>query len=291
MTVARRQYAIRSGGEEVELYEPPSRRTIARLSARRPSALAISRESGWRGETLEFLERLPFVRELTVVDLRINDVSGVGRLTKLKRLRLFTYATGPLDLSGLRALEEAAIVWNHRFAGLSGCGALKKLHVERLTAAAMPELATLRRLMNLDIMHTLAPDFRPVWALHRLKKLRIALAPYLTDREFRGVSKLLLLKQLILQTCRRITTLAPLAKCSRLQKVVIEDCGEIASLGPLKSLQQLRELALPGTTNVRDGDLSIVTGLPRLVSFAGARRRHYRPSVREIEEVVRRRGR
>jgi hypothetical protein len=290
MTVARRQYAIRSGGEEVELYEPPSRRTLARLSARRPSALAISRESGWRGETLEFLERLPFLRELTVVDLRINDVSGVGRLTKLKRWRLFTYATGPLDLSGLRTLEEAAITWNRRFAGLSGCVALKKLHIERLTVASMPELATLRRLVNLDIMHSLAPDFRPVWALHRLQKLRIALAPYLTDRDFRGVSKLSLLNQLILQTCRRITTLAPLAKCPKLQKVVIEDCGEVVSLRPLASLKQLRELALPGTTNVSDGDLSIVLDLPRLVSFAAARRRHYHPSVPEIEELVRRRG-
>jgi hypothetical protein len=285
----RKSYSIHAvdGILEATVHQPLSDVEVMGIQKERPMRLRIAGQSGWTGKNLEFLRGLPFIKELIVVELRhLDDVSAIQHLRSLRLLRLFTYAKGPFDMSSLASLREASLIWNRRFSGISGCTRLQHLHVEKLTQEGMEELVALRSLKNLDFMDTRVRSVGAVWKLRQLEKLRIALAPYLTDAQFSGVSRLRGLHQLVLQTCRRLTTLSPIGKCVRLRKLVVEDCGAVESLKPLAALKDLRELYMPGTTDVTDGDLSVVLALPRLTAFAAANRQHYVPPTREVATAI-----
>jgi hypothetical protein len=69
------------------------------------------------------------------------------------------------------------------------------------------------------------------------------------------------------------------------------ECGDIQSLGPLAHPSRLRLLYLYGTTRIRDGAL---TPWPRCCAWGDFRmqsRREYRPSVRELQDLLAQRHR
>ncbi len=287
-----RKYSLNSvdGGMNAVLSGPLVGESLSELKLLRPRRITIASETGWAGKSLDFLSEFSFLEELVIVDrAQIDDVSAIATLRSLRMLRLFTYAKGALDLSGLASLQEANIIWNPKFCGLGGCASLIKLHIEKLRQPAADELGSLQRLQSLDIMDTRIQCFDAIWELQGLESLRIALAPHLTNKEFRGIGRMRSLRQLVLQNCRQIDNIDNIAKCQSLIKLVVEDCSSIASIRPLAGLLRLQELKLPGNTNVQDGDLSVATELPELAVFSAANRRHYNPGVRDIVHQLERR--
>lgn len=83
-------------------------------------------------------------------------------------------------------------------------------------------------------------------------------------------------------TCRQL--------CASLQFFDLSEGPEIPSVAPLSSLVNVERLYLYDSTRVTDGDLSPIAGLPKLKDFRMQNRRGYSPSVKEIQEMIARRG-
>jgi hypothetical protein len=98
------------------------------------------------------------------------------------------------------------------------------------------------------------------------------------------------LETLQLSSCRRVTDITPVAACSALRFFELSEGAELPTVAPLSGLRELERLYLYGSTKVGDGDLKPIAQLPRLRDFRMQSRRSYRPSVREIQDAIARRG-
>jgi hypothetical protein len=63
----------------------------------------------------------------------------------------------------------------------------------------------------------------------------------------------------------------------------LSECGDLPSLVPLRGLTSIEVLLMFGTTKIVDGDLTPIADLRRLRELRMQSRRHYRPSVAEIQ--------
>ena len=95
-----------------------------------------------------------------------------------------------------------------------------------------------------------------------------------------------MLTSLQLPACKRITDIGPVAACPSLRFFDLSEGGEIATAEPLRGLVQLERLYLYGSTQVADGNLTPIAGLQKLTDFRMMNRRHYAPSVPEIQGVI-----
>ena len=98
------------------------------------------------------------------------------------------------------------------------------------------------------------------------------------------------LQVLQLQSCKKVTDIKPVGSCAALQFFDLSEGGEIPSVGPLTDLVALERLYLYESTKVTDGDLSPIARLPKLKDFRMRNRRAYKPSVKEIQDVIARRS-
>ncbi|HEY6077766.1 MAG TPA: hypothetical protein VIW29_03140, partial [Polyangiaceae bacterium] len=90
-----------------------------------------------------------------------------------------------------------------------------------------------------------------------------------------GIEALTQLRQLEVNSCRRIERLEPLSGLRQLRELQLCNDGRIASLAPLLGLKHLSVFLFYESTDVADGDLSVLKKLPELEHVVFMDRRHY----------------
>jgi internalin A len=76
-------------------------------------------------------------------------------------------------------------------------------------------------------------------------------------------------------TCRKIRVIDEVSSLAKLREFYLDNVGDIQSLKPLAQLSQLHRVTFVESTNILDGDLSPLVGLPNLELVAFQNRRHY----------------
>lgn len=97
------------------------------------------------------------------------------------------------------------------------------------------------------------------------------------------------LTRLDLEKVKALGSLNGVESLSYLRWLGIKNSGSIASLAPIAGLTELEGFYAWESTLVVDGDLEVLCRLPKLKTVALASRRHYRPSVAEVEALLRER--
>ena len=115
------------------------------------------------------------------------------------------------------------------------------------------------------------------------------LATKLSDISALGEGEPLALRKLELTGCRKIQTIDALRVCTNLRELDLSEGGEIATAEPLSGLDKLEYLQMHSSTRIVDGNLRPIADLPNLAELRMRNRRHYKPSVAEIEELIRQR--
>jgi len=101
-----------------------------------------------------------------------------------------------------------------------------------------------------------------------------------------GMNELSSLLELAVENCKRLESIEAVSALTSLRQFKLADCAEIPSLQPLANLSNLERFLAWGTTRIADGDLSVLTRLPRLRQIAMRTRREYHPSVEEVERAL-----
>ncbi len=251
-----------------------SERVLKYLKERDVRELELNSGKGWSGSSLEFLSELPNLRVLEVHDFALQSDRAIHALHKLRELHLFTYCSSELRFENFPFLEECSLEWRPNATSLFGCHGLKAFFVNSYKGRKdLDDFAALQNLERLGILNAPVLGITGIETLKKLQYLRMGNLKRL--RRLRGLQELVHLEELNMNACMTGGAIEEVAALHKLRRLIMIDCDKIASLKPLLALPYLEEVIFPGSTNIVDGNLSVLTDLPCLRKVAFKNRRHY----------------
>lgn len=235
--------------------------------------IELNHAKGWRGAGVDFLDELPQIDALTIIDFSIKDIKEVHTQTHLKYLDLNTYAQTIIDFSKFQILEECAFEWSQKSVSLFDLTGLKRIFINKF-----PEknFEIFSRLTNLTHLSLASPSIVTLKGIERLKKLTF-LGIYEARKlvTIAGIDALQSLDTLEVNGCKQVHDISPLAGLLRLRRLLLCNDGGINTFLPLAEMAELEELLFYESTNVLDGDLSVLTQLRKLRNVTFMDRKHY----------------
>jgi hypothetical protein len=101
-----------------------------------------------------------------------------------------------------------------------------------------------------------------------------------------GLDALEGLERLQIDGCKQFGDLEPIAKCNRLEFLSVANAGSIPSLAPIRRLSNLKHVSFVESTQIEDGDLSMLLELPSLEKVSFQNRRHYSHTREQIWSLL-----
>ena len=222
-----------------------------------------------------FLSELPFLTGLRFC-ARPNDISAINTLTDLKYLDL-GYGPKPnihIDTRKFSALELFYSDWHPNLEPIFDCTSLKDLAIEKFPGKqGSMVFAKLVNLKRLRLSCSGLEEIENLKFMRELDSLELLNMDHL--KSLQGAEHLTALKKLRIDGCKKIGNIEPISSLRSLEFLNVNDCGEIASLAPLKNLVNLETLHFTGNTKISDGDLSVLSILPKLREVLYQKRKTY----------------
>ncbi len=237
--------------------------------------LELNRAKGWIGNDISFVNDLKELLAVDIIKYTISDVSAIHGLSKLRRLKIFTYCKTELDFSCFPELEDISLYWRTKAKSIFDCFSLKRVFIDHYVGKEK-NLTPFSKLKNLEYLSLKTPRINEIGNIEDLINLTF-LGIYNVRKlsSLSGIEKSKNLKVLEIQACRSIRRIDEIAELVNLERLLLCDDGEIENLKPISKLQHLKEFYFYESTNIIDGDLSPVSLLPNLKNVSFQNRRHY----------------
>ncbi len=237
--------------------------------------LELNWAKGFKAENLSLIKNLTELQMLDICDYTIKDVSGIHCLKNLKELHISTHCKTPIDLSNFGRLESLALFWRKGASGFESLKNLKKLFLYKYNPACK-DLSELTALEKLEYLSLKLPAIEAVGNLENLRSLKfLGIYGGTKLQNIDGLTGLENLQTLEIDTCKKIGSINIVGQISSLENLSVSNCGEIESLKPISKLVNLTELRFIESTNITDGDIKIVSNLPKLEKIIFQNRKHY----------------
>jgi Leucine-rich repeat (LRR) protein len=263
-------------GRQATVKTQTSPALIAELKSNELEALYLNDALGWSGD-LSFLSGLPHLKSLRLLALAKESFGGtlepIHSLHELRALEVFTRCRSEIRFAEFPQLQNCGIEWRPNTESIFETHGLKELFINLYPGTTSTPFARLDRLEDLALLGAKLKEIEAFAHLQELKRLRLGDLRGLDS--LTGIETLSGLEELDLNTCRRISSLEPLAGLQNLKRLCLINMGDIASLAPLAHLKNLEAIYFYDSTNIVDGDLSPLEGLPKLRDIAFMPRRHY----------------
>lgn len=254
--------------------------------------ILLSYHDGWRAKNVDFLLNLPFISCVELYgylgsNFEPIDLSAVAQCAWLVKLCIninnnATYLPAFSRLLNLEILE--VFLYRQMFCEDLNNAALRQLHV---TKAFKLSSLNLTRLKHLNYLH-----FRDNKALED-----VAIEPNTDLQGFEACSnrRLRAVEGLseINSNCQIWLGNAHVFELDKLpnnaRSLDLNSMGEIPCLNFLTKLENLEHISIFGTTDILDGDLSVLLSLPKLRSVNMRNRTHYSHKQDEIRAILKHR--
>ncbi|HZR29628.1 MAG TPA: hypothetical protein VFA71_12695 [Terriglobales bacterium] len=270
------RYLLLQGPWEPDITDVMTTFGIRHLRLNRPTERQVE---------INFLRELPFVERLELSALSVADVSPLYDMPNLRRLTVTGFKQ-KVDFTRIPKLEELRLDWHEKsFSSLLKCGQLRILGLGYYTHIDLQQLKNLRFLQELVIGFSRIENLAGVEHLPELGKLS---ADYVKNLEtLEPVAACRKLRSLSIDEAKGLRRIDPVSSLRDLQELCLKRCPEIESLTPIKGLPALEYVGLLETTNIKDGDLSVLLTLPRLKHASFVDRRHYNHKNAEFPKTYR----
>ena len=243
--------------------------------------LELNTAKGWAGKNISFLPELSsFLTAFTIIGLQIDDVKEINSLHNVTYLNIQTYHDTEIDFTQFSKLEVCSIFWNQKLGSIGECITLRDLFIYKFKGTDFSLFSKLKKLERLRIKGAQIDSLKGIDSLKNLKKLEMYLFTKLTSLS--GIESSDNLEMLVVDTCKKIENIKEVSELKKLKVLAINNCGEIESLAPIVGLKKLQQVLFWESTNIKDGELSILKGLPFLEKVAFQNRRHYSHKKEEI---------
>lgn len=236
--------------------------------------IEINYAKGWQGGNIDFLKYFPELRALHLFDVNVDAIEPIHSLNKLLYLKVLHGDNKTIRFNCFPLLEQCAIKWRPKSESLFNCTGIKDLFIDKFKSSDLSlfgELKNLERLTLFNSNSIVNLDF--LSKLGELKALRLARLRKLDSVV--GIASCQKLEAIDIDGCGGFSSLEPLRGLTRLRKIFMENLGPVESLAPIAKLPRLEWLTFCGTTNILDGNISVLTENKTLVELGFGDRRHY----------------
>lgn len=239
------------------------------------------------GADLGFLKDLRDLRGLVLNASDVGDLTSLEVLSHLETLTLNTPKRPRLDLdfASFPRLRRLGVYWNAGFESLLACSALEELYVFDPPDSDLVRFGQLRSLRRLELSE--GRRLKATTGIDQLPQLAVLGLYYQSGLEaLTGLDRAVALRELAIESCKKLSAIDEVSQLEHLVTLKLANCGEIVSLQPLEGLRCLERFFAWESTKVADGDLTVLTRLPRLREVAMMSRRSYHPTVQEVEALL-----
>ena len=222
-----------------------------------------------------------------VVDLHTGvrlDKVDLGRFNRLRSLGVSNQRFDATALVSCKQLEELVFT-GVKLRNSRALRELKKLRVFNLVRTSGYDLDIFESLTNLELLgiyNLKSKDCKFLRSCEKLHSLLLALSPEIETLDGLPSDAI---KELSLRTCKNLRSIEPLKAYASLEKVILESCPKLESLAPLAKARKLRLLELWEQTNVADGKLRALLSNPKLQRFVFKDRKHYDLKMEETRAM------
>ena len=234
--------------------------------------LELNYAKGWSGADYAFLAEWTALEALEITDWNAQDVSAVNALHELRKLKVFTYCKTEIRFADLPRLEECSLEWRPKASSIFDHRGIKKLFVNKCPERDLRRFSTMAQLESLSLASPRLESLEGA-GLPLLTFLGVYAAPRLTS--LRGLETATHLRSLEVNDCRKIGAIEPIGALVGLRNLQLCNDGRIETLAPLAGLKELETFLFYESTDVADGDLTVLKTLPKLHHVVFMDRRHY----------------
>jgi len=235
--------------------------------------LELNIGKGWRGKSIEFLQELPQLKSLTILDETLDLIEPIHCLSELVDLHLSSYSDIPVNFSAFPKLTKCWFEWIKGSDSLFDCTGLKSLGINSYKKKSSEPFSNLDKLEQFSLLNSGVEDLKGVFGLTKLTSIRIARLRKITSLS--GIEALENLEALEISTCKGISSFTEIFSLTKLKTLFLLNTGNIETLHGIEKLTELEEFLFYESTNIVDGDISPLLALKKLKSISFQNRKHY----------------
>lgn len=270
------RYLLLQGAWESSIADVMQRYGITHLRLNTPTERQVS---------IDFLAELTFLQRADLSALSVRDVTPLYSLPKLGRLTI-TGIKQEIDFTRLNKLEELRVDWHAKFfSSLLSCNRLRILGIGNYNSPDLEQLGNLRSLQELVVSLSRIESLAGAEHFPELERLSLDFVKHLESLEPLGACQKL--RDLSIDDAKNLKLIDPVAPLLNLRELCLKRCPEIDSLKPVKGFSALEYVGLLETTNIQDGDLSVLRTLPNLKHASFVDRKHYTDKNADFPKVYR----
>lgn len=225
---------------------------------------------------IDFLKDFGFLKGVDI-GLEHYSIDPIYQCSELEEIQISTGFTGSIDFTRFKQLKSVFIDWeNSGVETLFNCPQLERVSIMKYGGLSLAEFEALPSLRELILYQPKVVSLEGIGSLTRLERFEISTAKKLND--LGDLENLASLQKLFLHGAKNVEDLTPIMYLKNLRILNLDNLGRIPSVMFLETLKNLEEFYMDESTNVEDGDLSVLDHLRKnhkLKRVIFTNRRHY----------------
>ena len=233
------------------------------------------------GTPFDALKRIDFLRDfnfLTGLDIGITDypIDPIYHCPRLEEIYINAGYLGALDFTRFSRLTKVLIDWkSNGVESLFDCPSLENVSIFNYSGS-LEKFESLSKLKELVLYSPKLISLSGIGCLKELETLQITSARKLKD--LGDIEDLPRIQNLFIHGAKSLIDLSPIRYLKSLKILNLDNLGKVPTIGFLETLKGLEECYFGESTNVVDGDLSVIEDLREkhsLQKVIFTNRRHY----------------
>jgi len=225
---------------------------------------------------LSFLENFKFLKGLGIGNNNF-DITPLSSLDNLEELSISFHFNGRIDFSKFPKLKKVHINWeNEGVESLLKCEHLLEVSIMNFSGLTLSDFVNWEDLNSLSLYDPKSISLEDIGQLKNLLILKINGAKNLKD--LGDIEELQYLQHFTIHGAKKLEDLTPIMYLKNLKVLNLDTLGSIPSIRFVETLKNLEEFYMTESTNVEDGDLSVLDHLRKrhmLKKVGFANRKHY----------------
>lgn len=234
--------------------------------------IRLSEFSGWKDDKIDFITHMPELEGVEIYSSKINDLTPLTKLPKLKNLAL-ECPYKAIDFSVLTMLEALFIRWRPKSESIFEISTIINLNIVNYPETDLYQLQKMKDLKSIKLTSQKLNSLRGIESFKNLISVDLFRCSKLET--LNNIEQCKTLENIEIESCKNISEITPIKNNTNLKRISINNCGEIKSLIDLKGLKELEEIIFVDNTKILDGNLSFFKELPKLKNARFADRKHY----------------